>query len=82
MVVTDGENGFIVPPGQREPLVTAVRSLLNDADLAMRLGRHGRRTIEERFDFRRRTAALEALYQSILDVNNPQRRSLASASDR
>ena len=81
-VVTDGENGFIVPPGQREPLVTAVRSLLNDADLAMRLGRHGRRTIEERFDFRRRTAALEALYQSILDVNNPQRRSLASASDR
>ena len=81
-VITDGENGLIVPPGQRAPLGAAVRSLLNDADLAARLGRQGRATIEERFDFRRRTTALEALYQSILDVTKPQRRSLAKASDR
>ena len=39
-------------------------------------------TIEERFDFRQRTAALEALYQSILDVSRPQRGSLANAIDR
>ncbi len=81
-VITDGENGFIVPPGQRDPLVTTVRALLDDREMAARLGRYGRKTVEERFDFRRRTAALEALYQSILDVSKPQRRSLANASDR
>jgi len=81
-VVTNGENGLVVPPGQRAPLVAAVRSLLGDADLAARLGRQGRKTIEERFDFRRRTAALEALYQSILDVSRSQRGSLANAVDR
>jgi len=63
-------------------LVAAVRSLLGDTDLAARLGRQGRRTIEERFDFRRRTAALEALYQSIVDVSRSQRGSLANAVDR
>jgi len=81
-VVTDGENGLIVPPGQRAPLIAAVRALVSDADLAARLGRQGRKTIEERFDFRRRTAGVEALYQSILDVSRPQRGSLANAIDR
>ena len=65
-VVSEAENGLIVPPGQRAALVEAVRSILNDADLECRLGRRGRRTIEERFDFRRRTQALEALYESML----------------
>jgi glycosyltransferase involved in cell wall biosynthesis len=81
-VITDGENGFIVPPGDRAGLSAAVRTLVNDAELAVRFGRHGRTIIEERFDFRRRTAALEALYQSILDGSTPQRRRLAKASDR
>jgi len=81
-VVTDGENGLIVPPGQRAALTAAVRALVSDPELAARLGRQGRKTVEERFDFRRRTAAVEALYQSILDVSRPQRGSLANAIDR
>jgi glycosyltransferase involved in cell wall biosynthesis len=81
-VVTDGQNGLIVSPGHLPPLVAAARSIVNDASLAARLGQSGRRTIEERFDFRRRTAAVEALYQSILDVSRPQRGSLANAIDR
>lgn len=81
-IVTDTENGLIVPPGELTPLVAAARSILNDAGLATRLGQAGRRTIEEHFDFRRRTATVEALYQSILDVSRPQRGSLANAIDR
>jgi glycosyltransferase involved in cell wall biosynthesis len=81
-VVSNSENGLIVPPGERGPLIAAVRSLMHNADLAARLGRQGRKTIEERFDFRRRTAALEALYQSILQVGRPQRGPLANAVDR
>ncbi len=81
-MITDGENGLVVPAGQRAPLVAAVRALVNDAELAARLGREGRKTVEERFDFRRRTAAVEALYQDILEVSRPQRGSLANAIDR
>ena len=81
-MITDGENGLVVPPGQPAPLVAAVRALVNDADLAARLGREGRKTVEERFDFRRRTAAVEALYQDILEISRPQRGSLANAIDR
>lgn len=81
-VVSDAENGIIVPAGERAALVRAVRSILDNADLASRLGRCGRSTIEERFEFHRRTAALEALYQSILDVSRPRRGSLANAVDR
>jgi glycosyltransferase involved in cell wall biosynthesis len=80
-VVTDAANGLIVPPGQLTPLIAAARAIVNDAGLAARLGRSGRQTIEAHFDFRRRTAALEALYQSLLDVR-PQRGSLANAIDR
>jgi glycosyltransferase involved in cell wall biosynthesis len=81
-LVTDRGNGLVVPPGQLTPLVAAARALVKDADLAARLGQSGRRTVEEHFDFRRRTAAVEALYQSILDVSRPQRGSLANAVDR
>lgn len=63
-VITDGHDGFIVPPGQLEPLVDRVRRLVRDRDAATLMGRHGRQTIEKGFDFRWRTAALETLYES------------------
>lgn len=81
-LVTDRGNGLVVPPGQLTPLVAAARAIVRSADLAARLGQSGRRTVEDHFDFRRRTAAVEALYQSILDVSHPQRGSLANAVDR
>jgi glycosyltransferase involved in cell wall biosynthesis len=81
-VVTDTENGLIVPPGELRPLVAAARAIVNDAGLASRLGQSGRRTIEEHFDFKPRTAAVEALYRSMLDVSRLQRGSLANAIDR
>ena len=40
--VHDGENGFIVPPEQKELFVEKLIALLNDAELAQRLGAAGR----------------------------------------
>ncbi|HSL19903.1 MAG TPA: glycosyltransferase family 4 protein [Vicinamibacterales bacterium] len=38
-VVRDGENGLLVPPGDRAALAQAITELLSDAPLAARLGR-------------------------------------------
>jgi glycosyltransferase involved in cell wall biosynthesis len=41
--VTDGENGLLVPPGDVETTVAALRKLLSDAALARRLGDNNRK---------------------------------------
>ncbi|MFG3200086.1 glycosyltransferase family 4 protein [Streptomyces sp. NPDC048208] len=48
-VVTDGETGLLVPPGDPDALATACGKLLADGELADRLGAAGRRTAEERY---------------------------------
>lgn len=37
-IIIDGESGLLVPPGDSAALATALRSVLDDADLAERLG--------------------------------------------
>jgi glycosyltransferase involved in cell wall biosynthesis len=47
-VVEDGVNGLYVPPGDVKALRSAILRVLNDTELAQKLGRAARRTIEER----------------------------------
>jgi glycosyltransferase involved in cell wall biosynthesis len=63
-VVTDGHDGFIVTE-DANAIADAVLRILRSATLANELGRRGRVTIESRFEFRQRTAALETLYESL-----------------
>ncbi|MBX3058694.1 MAG: glycosyltransferase family 4 protein [Anaerolineae bacterium] len=46
IILTDGQNGLLVPPGDFEQLFRAVDSLLTDADLAARLGQAGWQTVQ------------------------------------
>ncbi|MER8029199.1 glycosyltransferase [Streptomyces bauhiniae] len=48
-VISDGETGLLVPPGDPEALAVACTELLTDGELADRLGASGRRTAEERY---------------------------------
>lgn len=48
-VVTDGESGLLVPPGDPGALAAACRKVLTDAALADRLGARGRQEAERRF---------------------------------
>lgn len=48
-VVEDGVTGFVVPPNSPAALGAAIRRLLNDPDLAARMGAAGRRRVLERF---------------------------------
>jgi len=48
-VVADGDNGLLVPPGDPEALAAAIRRLVADPALAVRMGRRSREIVESRF---------------------------------
>jgi glycosyltransferase involved in cell wall biosynthesis len=49
-LIGDGENGWLVPPGDATALGRALESLARDPDLARRFGQAARRTIETTFN--------------------------------
>jgi glycosyltransferase involved in cell wall biosynthesis len=49
-LVADGENGFLVDPGDPEGLASALGRLLADRELRRRLGEAGHARVRERFD--------------------------------
>lgn len=57
-LVTDGEDGLLVPPGSPGAIVAAVRRVLDDPDLAVALGRRARVTVAERFGVERNAGVL------------------------
>jgi glycosyltransferase involved in cell wall biosynthesis len=65
-VVTDGESGFVVPPGDPAALAAAVERVLRDPALARSLGERGERRVRERFSLDAMLAAIDALYQTQL----------------
>ncbi len=52
VVGPDGESALHVPPGDPEALAAAIGRLLDDPELAARLGRAGRRRVIDRFTWR------------------------------
>ena len=48
-VVDDGVTGIVVPPNDPPALAGALRSILNDADAAARMGRNGRKRVLDKF---------------------------------
>jgi L-malate glycosyltransferase len=67
----DGENGLIVPVGDAGALAAAVTRLFRDGDLRQRLGRAGRRLVEERADYQHCMAELERDYFALIDATRP-----------
>lgn len=65
-VLTDGEDGLAVPPGDPAALARAIIRMLSDHELAGRLGSNAQVKVRERFDVDRTAAAYAALYREIL----------------
>ena len=65
--IADGQTGFLVP--ERDPAALAERlaALLDDRNLRARMGAAARAHAELRFDLGRQTAALEEMYDGLLD---------------
>ncbi len=66
-LVLDGSVGYVIPPANVEALVEKLHLLLDEPDLATRLGRAGSARIHEHFNLDRMTEEYIALYQQLLD---------------
>jgi len=62
-LVTDGETGLVVPPGDVAALRTALERLLGDPELRRRLGGAARQRARERFSWQTATDALLEAYE-------------------
>lgn len=60
-LVQHGENGLIVPPGDTDGLVEAIRALASDPDRRAAMGAAGREKVTAEFDIAREAARLAAL---------------------
>jgi len=65
-VVSDGVNGFLVPPKSPEVMVDLISKLLDDEALCNELGKNARKTIEEHNTWDRVGGKIEASYQNVL----------------
>jgi glycosyltransferase involved in cell wall biosynthesis len=52
-LVNNNENGILVSPGNVEQIVQALLRLLENQSLRNRMGELGRKTVEEKFDWKK-----------------------------
>ena len=65
-IVSAGETGLLVPPSNAEALAAALRTLLENRDLAVRFGERGRARYERMFTSDRMGAEVLAVYRQVL----------------
>lgn len=65
-VVQHNTTGLLIPPRDPSALAAAITSLLKDQGLAHRLGRGGRKLVEERFTINRIAAEVDRFYTDLL----------------
>ncbi len=66
-VVSDGEDGLLVPPRDPDSLGIALLRLLNSKDLRRRLGRNGRNKVKQVYTWENVTRRWRDLYEKVLD---------------
>jgi sugar transferase (PEP-CTERM/EpsH1 system associated) len=64
-LVEDGVSGFLVPPGQEDPMAARIAELLRDASLRSRMGAAGRARVEAKHSMVGMVRAYAALYEEI-----------------
>lgn len=64
--VVEGETGLLVPPGDAVALAAAIRSLADDPELRIRLGRNGRMRALELFTATSMAHAFDSAYREAL----------------
>ena len=65
-LVLNGEVGYIIPSGNVAALVQKLHTLLDDAELAYRLGKKGKQRIHDCFNLDRMTKEYVQLYERLL----------------
>jgi mannosyltransferase len=66
-VVTDGETGVLVPPGDVAALVAALEPLMRDPQRAAEMGRKARARVVAAFSIDAEVARIAAVYRQVLE---------------
>ncbi len=66
-LVQEGQNGWLVPPGDYQALAASLEEALNDMERREAMGNVGRRTVETRFSLPHMIDAHQELYQELLE---------------
>lgn len=85
-IITDGKNGFLVRPGDRDALVERITYLIDHPDIARRLGASAQKSVNERFSWDvirgRWSCEIESLVRSVLDGGALAQDGIASRNAR
>lgn len=65
-LVAHGVNGFLVSPGNVEELAGAIKRILEDKNLARKMGKAGRNRINEQFSVAFMVQSIEKVYRDLL----------------
>ncbi len=65
-LVTDGETGILVEPGDVQGLAGAIKRLLGDPELRQRMGTAGRRDVEQRFSWEQAARQTVEVYETVV----------------
>lgn len=63
--IGEGQTGFLVPPKDLDTLAQRIITLLNDRDLARRMGEEGRRSVDPRFNIEVMVQKVGQLYREL-----------------
>jgi len=69
-IVTDGINGFLVPPKDSDALAQKINEALLNMERAKRLGREGQNTVERSFTVEQMVNKYEQLYLNFNRINH------------
>jgi len=64
-VLSNGENGFLVPARNSSKLASALQTLIEDSDLRNRMGANNRRKVEKNFQWSKTVEKVERVYREI-----------------
>jgi len=65
-LIEDGETGLLVNPGEAEGLAQGIIFLVEDKDIARRMGLAGYTKVKKRFDLEGMIRRIEELYEGLL----------------
>ncbi len=65
-VIDEGKHGLLTEPMNSEDLAGKIRTLIENPDMADRMGKNGRKRVEEKFTWSKVAKEIEEVYESIL----------------
>ncbi len=67
-VIKDGENGYLVEPGDYNSLAARIRHLADNRHLRIRMGKYNQKVLEENYIAERMVERIDSVYRSILGL--------------